>query len=174
MADHAEDQLEPEVEDEQEPELEAVENRSEEIDPIEEDEEDLSGRINVGSPDHPVGDDDEEEECRSSATPTQDDNASPIEGQPASLSHQPRLTDGLVSTLAVEMEEIPLPVVVDDIQLPVVLEDIQLPADVDDIPLPIGASLLVDVSDGDLDDDGGGDNDLGNLVMFKTVESKLK
>ena len=147
MADHVEPEAVAEQEDEQEPELEAVVVENRELDRVEE-EEDEEGHhgINVGHDD----DEEEEEECRSSATPTQDDNASPIEGQPASLSHQP----SLVSSLApVDMDEIPLPV------------------ETDEIPLPSGVGsfldgdAVVDVSDGDLDDDGGGDNTMVMIIF---------
>ena len=82
----------------------------------------------------PSVDVDDEEECRSSATPTQDDTGVIIEGQPL----QPRLTDGLVTTLT-SLDEVPLT------SAPLAFEDGQTQA----------SSLLEAdaISEGDLDED---------------------
>ena len=50
----------------------------------------------------------EEENCRSSATPTHDDNASPIVGESGSLAHQP-LTYSLVASLTAPIDINPTP-----------------------------------------------------------------
>lgn len=100
--------------------------------------------------DHEAAVDEAEEfESRSSATPTQDDTASPIEGQPP----QPRLTDGLVSTLAVVMDEVPLA---------------SVSSACPDAQANVGGSLFeVDaVSDGDLDDDGAGEHEVDSGVSL--------
>ncbi len=90
----------------------------------------------------------EEEECRSSATPTQDDNASPVNGEPVPQPH-PRLTE--VCSLA---------------------EPSGISQNIEDIPIPVCDEtqdvVVEDVSDGDLnEEDGGGENDLENMVLHQ-------
>ena len=148
-----EEKLEPEAEEEPDRPEEVHSGEAEqEIGEIEDGEEGLEPELSdvaAHGDQEPVADEAEEFESRSSATPTQDDTASPIEGHPP----QPRLTDGLVSTLAVVMDEVPLAGAAT--------------SDCPDAPQPnvAGSSLEVDnVSDGDLDEDGGGENELAPEV----------
>ena len=136
---------------EPEPETEELLQELDEVEVEEDIEEDLVvAQVNVEEGD----DDDEEEDCRSSATPTQDDNASPIVGESGSLAHQP-LTYGLVASLTAPIDINPIP------------DPVEEDTPFDSGPL-VDADAIVDVSDGDLDEDdggGGGDeNDLGTEV----------
>jgi len=144
---------------ENEPELEA-EELLQELDEVEV-EEDIEEDLVVGQVNVEEGDD-EEEDCRSSATPTQDDNASPIVGESGSLAHQP-LTYGLVASLATPVDINPI------------LDPVEQDTPFDSGPL-VDADAIVDVSDGDLDEDdggGGGDeNDPGNEV--RVIKTKHK
>ena len=117
-------------------------------------EEELAGQVNV--------EEEEEEDCRSSATPTQDDNASPVNGEPVLQPH-PRLTE--VCSLAEpsdvdeSVEGIPVPVGVGTREA---VEDVSVGVET--------REAVEDVSDGDLnEDDGGGENDLENMVLHLRI-----
>jgi hypothetical protein len=153
MSDH-EDMVEPEAEEEPRPAEVGSEEAQQEVGEVVENEEEEELERELGgveaTDDHEaVVEETEEFESRSSATPTQDDTASPVEGQ----LPQPRLTDGLVSTLAVVLNDVPISTV---------------SAASGDAQQPVGGSLLeVDaVSDGDLDDDGGGATERRSEVSF--------